>query len=57
MQEEGVFDVDANTSIDQFSEDLNVKMPEVHYLFTRNYIFICEKSCRTCNCGLINLVQ
>ncbi|XP_065619685.1 26S proteasome regulatory subunit 7 homolog B isoform X2 [Quercus suber] len=28
---EGVFDVDANTSIDQLSEDLNVKMPEVYY--------------------------
>ncbi|XP_062017448.1 putative DUF21 domain-containing protein At3g13070, chloroplastic [Rosa rugosa] len=28
MRAEGVFDVDANTSIDQLSEDLNVKMPE-----------------------------
>lgn len=31
MRAEGVFDVDANTSIDQLSEDLNVKMPEVYY--------------------------
>ena len=31
MRAEGVFDVDANTSIDQLSEDLNVKMPEVCY--------------------------
>lgn len=30
MRAEGVFDVDANTSIDQLSEDLNIKMPEVH---------------------------
>ncbi|XP_062169327.1 DUF21 domain-containing protein At1g55930, chloroplastic-like [Alnus glutinosa] len=28
MRAEGVFDVDANTSIDHLSEDLNVKMPE-----------------------------
>ncbi|XP_059444808.1 DUF21 domain-containing protein At1g55930, chloroplastic-like [Corylus avellana] len=28
MRAEGVFDVDANTSIDQLSEDLNIKMPE-----------------------------
>lgn len=34
MRAEGVFDVDANTSIDQLSEDLNIKMPEVHrFLF------------------------
>lgn len=32
MRAEGVFDVDANTSIDQLSEDLNVKMPEVYYI-------------------------
>ena len=31
MRAEGVFDVDANTSIDQLSEDLNIKMPEVLY--------------------------
>lgn len=31
MRAEGVFDVDANTSIDQLSEDLNIKMPEVYY--------------------------
>lgn len=28
MRAQGVFDVDANTSIDQLSEDLNIKMPE-----------------------------
>jgi hypothetical protein len=33
MRAEGVFDVDANTSIDQLSEDLNIKMPEVHNFF------------------------
>lgn len=33
MRAEGVFDVDANTSIDQLSEDLNIKMPEVHHFF------------------------
>lgn len=32
MRAEGIFDVDANTSIDQLSEDLNVKMPEVFIL-------------------------
>lgn len=30
MRAEGVFDVDANTSIDQLSEDLSIKMPEVY---------------------------
>ncbi|KAM5585317.1 hypothetical protein ABKV19_004623 [Rosa sericea] len=34
MRAEGVFDVDANTSIDQLSEDLNVKMPEVFILLS-----------------------
>lgn len=29
MRAEGIYDVDANTSIDQLSEDLNIKMPEV----------------------------
>lgn len=33
MRAEGVFDVDANTSIDQLSEDLNIKMPEVYPFF------------------------
>ncbi|KAJ0044834.1 hypothetical protein Pint_03936 [Pistacia integerrima] len=33
MQAEGIYDVDANTSIDQLSEDLNIKIPEhVKYL-------------------------
>ena len=31
MRAEGVFDVDADTSIDQLSEDLNVRMPEVYF--------------------------
>lgn len=29
MRAEGIYDVDANTSIDQLSEDLNIEMPEV----------------------------
>ena len=33
MRAEGIFDVDANTSIDQLSEDLNIKMSEVCYLY------------------------
>lgn len=33
MREDGTFDVDANTSIDQLSDDLNVKIPEVNFLF------------------------
>ncbi|EXB67418.1 DUF21 domain-containing protein [Morus notabilis] len=41
MRAEGVFDVDANTSIDQLSEDLNVKMPEGHQYETVSG-FICE---------------
>jgi hypothetical protein len=31
MRAEGIYDVDANTSIDQLSEDLNIKMPEVYF--------------------------
>lgn len=34
MRAEGIFDVDANTSIDQLSEDLNIKMPEVCFPFS-----------------------
>lgn len=30
MRAEGIYDVDANTSIDQLSEDLNIRMPEVY---------------------------
>uniref|UniRef100_A0A2N9J8U1 CNNM transmembrane domain-containing protein n=1 Tax=Fagus sylvatica TaxID=28930 RepID=A0A2N9J8U1_FAGSY len=41
MRAKGVFDVDANTSIDQLSEDLNVKMPEGHQYETVSG-FICE---------------
>ncbi|KAI8002961.1 putative DUF21 domain-containing protein [Camellia lanceoleosa] len=29
MRADGIYDVDANTSIDQLSEDLNIKMPEI----------------------------
>ncbi|KAJ4981717.1 hypothetical protein NE237_032554 [Protea cynaroides] len=41
MRAEGIFDVDANTSIDQLSEDLNVKMPEGHQYETVSG-YICE---------------
>ncbi|GMH24376.1 hypothetical protein Nepgr_026219 [Nepenthes gracilis] len=41
MRAQGVYDVDANTSIDQLSEDLNVKMPEGHQYETVSG-FICE---------------
>lgn len=41
MRAAGIFDVDANTSIDQLSEDLNVKMPEGHQYETVSG-FICE---------------
>ncbi|XP_015902636.3 putative DUF21 domain-containing protein At3g13070, chloroplastic isoform X1 [Ziziphus jujuba] len=41
MRAEGVFDVDANTSIDQLSEDLSIKMPEGHQYETVSG-FICE---------------
>ncbi|KAI5432829.1 putative DUF21 domain-containing protein At3g13070, chloroplastic [Lathyrus oleraceus] len=41
MRAEGVFDVDANTSIDQLSEDLTIKMPEGHQYETVSG-FVCE---------------
>ncbi|XP_026448046.1 putative DUF21 domain-containing protein At3g13070, chloroplastic isoform X2 [Papaver somniferum] len=41
MRAEGIFDVDANTSIDQLSEDLNVKMAEGHQYETVSG-FVCE---------------
>ncbi|CAM8891389.1 unnamed protein product [Rhodiola kirilowii] len=41
MRAEGVYDVDANTSIDQLSEDLYIKMPEGHQYETVSG-FICE---------------
>lgn len=31
MRADGIYDVDANTSIDQLSEELNIKMPEVQF--------------------------
>ncbi|KAJ0044832.1 hypothetical protein Pint_03934 [Pistacia integerrima] len=38
MQAEGIYDVDANTCIDQLSEDLNIKMPEhANYLPWQDY--------------------
>ncbi|KAF5943305.1 hypothetical protein HYC85_020947 [Camellia sinensis] len=41
MRADGIYDVDANTSIDQHSEDLNIKMPEGHQYETVSG-FICE---------------
>ncbi|KAK9734928.1 hypothetical protein RND81_04G171900 [Saponaria officinalis] len=41
MRGEGIYDVDANTSIDQLSEELNIKMPEGHQYETVSG-FICE---------------
>ncbi|KAK9005195.1 hypothetical protein V6N11_042640 [Hibiscus sabdariffa] len=41
MRAEGIFDVDANTAIDQLSEDLNIKMPEEHQYETVSG-FVCE---------------
>jgi hypothetical protein len=32
MQEDGTFDVDANTSIDHLSQELGIKVPEVLFL-------------------------
>ncbi|XP_042949314.1 DUF21 domain-containing protein At1g55930, chloroplastic-like isoform X4 [Carya illinoinensis] len=40
MRAEGIFDVDANTSIDQLSEDLNIKMLEV-WLIEWKRSFVC----------------
>ncbi|XP_071725683.1 putative DUF21 domain-containing protein At3g13070, chloroplastic isoform X2 [Rutidosis leptorrhynchoides] len=41
MRAEGIYDVDANTSIDQLSEDLNIKMAEGHQYETVSG-FVCE---------------
>ncbi|XP_031276225.1 uncharacterized protein LOC116134697 [Pistacia vera] len=41
MRAEGIYDVDANTCIDQLSEDLNIKMPEGHQ-YEMVSGFICE---------------
>ncbi|GKV38474.1 hypothetical protein SLEP1_g46386 [Rubroshorea leprosula] len=41
MRAEGVYDVDANTSIYLPSEDLNIKMPEEHQYETV-FGFLCE---------------
>ncbi|XP_031276226.1 DUF21 domain-containing protein At1g55930, chloroplastic-like [Pistacia vera] len=41
MRAEGIYDVDAITSIDQLSEDLNIKVPEGHQYETVSG-FICE---------------
>lgn len=41
MRAEGIYDVDANTSIDQLSEELNIKMPEGHQYETVSG-FVCE---------------
>ncbi|CAN8259537.1 unnamed protein product [Cochlearia groenlandica] len=41
MRDEGIYDVDANTSIDQLSEELNMKMPEdIQYETVSG--FVCE---------------
>ena len=34
MRAEGVYDVDANTSIDQLSDDLDITLPEVRLFFS-----------------------
>ncbi|CAL9117342.1 unnamed protein product [Musa textilis] len=41
LRDDGTFDVDANTSIDQLSEELNVKIPEGHQYETVSG-FVCE---------------
>ncbi|KAK8519843.1 hypothetical protein V6N13_031678 [Hibiscus sabdariffa] len=41
MRAEGIFDVDANTSIYQLSEDLQIKLPEEHQYETVSG-FVCE---------------
>ncbi|KAL7207624.1 hypothetical protein ACSBR1_029553 [Camellia fascicularis] len=41
MRADGIYDVDANTSIDQLSKDLNIKMPKHHQYETVSG-FICE---------------
>ncbi|GKU92740.1 hypothetical protein SLEP1_g6429 [Rubroshorea leprosula] len=41
MRAEGVYDVDANTSIYLLSKDLNIKMPEEHQYETVSG-FLCE---------------
>lgn len=42
MRAAGIYDVDANTSIDQLSEDLNIKMPEVvSYILAFHTILLC----------------
>ena len=45
MKGEGIFDVDANTSIDQLSEDLNIKMPEVFYFIVYGFkqLTVCRR--------------
>lgn len=41
LRAEGIFDVDANTSIDQLSDELEIKMPEGHQYETVSG-FVCE---------------
>lgn len=43
MKEDGIFDVDSNTSIDQLSEELNIKMPEVCIFIMVNINVIVKK--------------
>ncbi|XP_035543122.1 DUF21 domain-containing protein At1g55930, chloroplastic-like isoform X2 [Juglans regia] len=45
MRAEGIFDVDANTSIDQLSEDLNIKMLEVWLIeWKRSFVCCCGEA-------------
>nr|KYP38850.1 UPF0053 protein Mb2387c family [Cajanus cajan] len=39
-QADGVFDVDAKTSIDHLSEYLNIKMPQVHYFTFTQLVYL-----------------
>lgn len=50
MRADGIYDVDANTSIDQLSEELNVKLPEViSFFFLREILIV------SCSMASINL--
>jgi hypothetical protein len=49
MREDGTFDVDANTSIDQLSEELGIKIPEVLF-HIRSLFSVGHKMC-ICDTG------
>ncbi|XP_021740663.1 putative DUF21 domain-containing protein At3g13070, chloroplastic isoform X1 [Chenopodium quinoa] len=42
MRADGIYDVDANTTIDQLSEELSIKMPEQDHQYETVSGFICE---------------